>query len=222
MCNKAVQNGYQVRALGHSHNWSPLVVPPGTAHDPKIVLVDTSQLIGSSAKVVGGLLHATFGTGTTLQAATEFLEQQGNQEVGAAPGYSFLNMPTVGSLTLGGILAVGGHGTSVPFTAQQEPDLMGCLSNMIVSFKAVTTDPNNSKSKVYTIREFQRTDADAPAFLVHLGRAFITEVTLAAVPNYYVQLTNLFPDMGDVMAKPTKPLPGNGSRPCSMPTAESR
>jgi hypothetical protein len=208
LCNNAVKDGYKIRALGHSHNWSPLILPSGTAPDPSVRLIDTSNLVSMSAAVVDGQLHATFGAGTTLQAATEFLEQQSNQGTSAAPGYSFLNMPTVGSLTLGGILAVGGHGTSVPFAAQQEPDLRGCLSNMIVSFKAVTTDPDDPNSHEYAIREFQRIDADAPAFLVHLGRAFVTEVTLAAVPNYYLQLTNLFPDMDDVMAKPTQvPLP---------------
>ena len=100
------------------------------------------------------------------------------------PGYSFLNMPTPGSLSLGGILAIGGHGTSVPVNGLSEPDLMGCLSNLIVSFKAVTTDPDDPNSREYSIREFDRNHPDAPAFLVHLGRAFITEVTLAAVPNY--------------------------------------
>jgi FAD/FMN-containing dehydrogenase len=210
LCNNAVKDGYKIRALGHAHNWSPLILQHGTDPNPSVRLIDTSKLVGMSAAVVDGQLHATFGAGTTLEAATQFLEQQDNHGTSAAPGYSFSNMPTVGSLTLGGILAVGGHGTSVPFAAQQEPDLMGCLSNMIVSFKAVTTDPDNPNSHEYAIREFQRTDADASAFLVHLGRAFITEVTLAALPNYYLQLTNLFPNMDDVMAKPTKtPLPGN-------------
>jgi hypothetical protein len=202
VCNTAVKIGYTVRALGHSHNWSPLIVRPPAPPVPKVVLVDTSKLNSMSAGVVDG--QATFGTGTTLLAATQFLEQQNNHGASAAPGYSFLNMPTVGALTLGGILAVGGHGTSVPFGAQQEPGLMGCLSNMIVSFKAVTTDPTNPASP-YAIREFHRADADASAFLVHLGRAFITEVTLAAVPNYYLKLTNLFPSMADVMVKPPSP-----------------
>jgi FAD/FMN-containing dehydrogenase len=202
LCNEAATNGFKIRALGHSHNWSPLILPPSTPPRPKVVLIDTSKLVGMSAAVVDGQLQATFGAGTTLEAATAFLESLDNQGASPAPGYSFLNMPTPGGLTLGGILAVGGHGTSVPW-AQQEPDLMGCLSNMIVSFKAVTTDPANPNSNAYAIREFQRSDPDAPAFLVHLGRAFITEVTLAAVPNYYLQLTNLFPNMNEVMAPPT-------------------
>jgi hypothetical protein len=209
LCNQAASNGYKVRALGHAHNWSPLILQPSTPPNPRVVLVDTSKLVSKSAEVVGGQLQATFGAGTTLEAATEFLESLDNHGASDAPGYSFLNMPTPGSLTLGGILAVGGHGTSVPWR-QQEPDLMGCLSNMIVSFKAVTTDPDDPSSTEYAIREFHRADPDASAFLVHLGRAFITEVTLAAVPNYYLQLTNLFPDMEEVMAPPaTTSLPEN-------------
>jgi hypothetical protein len=205
-CNNAVKDGRKIRALGHCHNWSPLVLQSGT-NPQGFRLIDTSLLNSMSAAVVDGQLQATFGTGTTLFAATKFLEQQDNHGLSEAPGYSFLNMPTVGALTLGGILAVGGHGTSVPFGAQQEPALMGCLSNMIVSFKAVTTDPDNPNSHEYAIREFSRADPDASAFLVHLGRAFITEVTLAAVPNYYTKLTSLFPNMAEVMVAPAPPAP---------------
>ena len=206
LCNYAAKNGWKVRALGHSHNWSPLVLPRNTPTKPKTFLLDTGGLITHSATVVGGLAHATFGTGTRLDAATAYLASLDNGGAGAAPGFSFLNMPTPGGLSLGGILAVGGHGTGVPGAGPTELDLMGCLSNMIVSFKAVTTDPNDPNSD-YEEREFDRSHPDAPAFLVHLGRAFLTEVTLAAVPNYYVQLTNPFPATWDLLAPPAPSLP---------------
>lgn len=211
LCNWAAANGFQVRALGHSHNWSPFVVPGGTGDGPRVLLVDTSRLNGCGTEVVDGMMHATFGTGVTLEAATAFLE--GPERPGPndpAPGFTFLNMPTPGGLTLGGILAVGGHGTSVPGGPRTvpEPDLMGCLSNMVVAFTAVTTDPDDPTGRTYALRRFHRSDPDASAFLVHLGRAFLTDVTLAAVPNYYLRLTSLFPTVDDLLAAPGKPRKG--------------
>ena len=77
-------------------------------------------------------MQATFGAGTTLEAATAFLEAQENQGASRAPGYSFLNMPAPGDLSIGGTLAIGGHATSVPIKGVVEPDLLGCLSNLIL------------------------------------------------------------------------------------------
>lgn len=202
--------GQKIRASGHSHNWSPLVVKGDEALRSHVMLVDTKHFVPEPSFVAGpnGQVHATFGTGMQLDAATAYLETIGPQNPGAAPGYSFLNMPTPGGLTLGGILAVGGHGTSVPVAGQSEPALMGCLSNLITKFTAVTVDPNAPGSP-YELRTYDRDHPDAWAFLVHLGRAFITEVTLAAVPNYYLQLTNIFPEMSEVMAAPSSKLPAN-------------
>jgi hypothetical protein len=211
-CNEAAARnaqGMKVRALGHSHNWSPLILPTNSAANPNVLLVDTRNLTGQpTATVVGNQVHATFGAGTTLEEATAFLESLDNAGASQAPGYGFLNMPAPGGLSLGGILAVGGHGTSVPGEGATEPDLMGCLSNLIVSFKAVTTDPTDPASH-YSVREFDRAHPDAPAFLTHLGRAFITEVTLAAVPNYFLKLTNKFPTMKELMASPGTPSPNS-------------
>ena len=208
LCNEAAAStppGMKVRALGHAHNWSPLILPTNSAANPNVLLVDTRNLTGQpTAARVGNHVHATFGAGTTLEEATAFLESLDNQGTSQAPGYSFLNMPAPGGLSLGGILAIGGHGTSVPGKGVVEPDLMGCLSNLIVSFKAVTTDPANPGSQ-YSVRQFARADPDAPAFLTHLGRAFLTEVTLAAVPNYFLKLTNKFPAMKELMADPATP-----------------
>lgn len=207
LCNQAAAAGKRIRPVGHSHNWSPLVVSkPTSADEPAQVLVDTRGLTTRSATVVGGLLHATFGTGTTLEDATAFMAAQTSPD--APHGYGFLNMPTPGGLTLGGILAVGGHGTSVPGGSVSEPDLMGCFSNLVVSFTAVVSD--ESKPGTYTPHTFHRSDEDAAAFLVHLGRAFITEVTLAAVPNFTLQLTNVFAPMAQIM-EPASAAPSSNA-----------
>ena len=52
------------------------------------------------------------------------------------------------------------------------------------------------------------TETDAAAFLVHLGRAFVTSVTLRVVPNYYLQLTWQFPKAADLFAPPSAGPPG--------------
>lgn len=58
----------------------------------------------------------------------------------------------------------------------------GTTSNKIVSLMAVVWDQDSSKN--YTLKAFQRTDTDSSAFLVNLGRAFLTDVTFIVGNNY--------------------------------------
>ncbi len=205
ICNWAAANGYTVRAVGESHNWSPLLLVNAQAAG-KVMLVDTKNLNTTSFAVVNDIPLATFGTGINLETATQYL-QLISTGPGAANGYSLPHMPAPGNLSLGGMLAIGAHGTCVP-SGTGEPDLMGSLSNLIVAFDAVVTDPAGPTPDTYTVRHFSRSETDAAAFLVHLGRAFLTAVTLRVVPNYYVQLEPLFPAVTDLFASPaTVPLP---------------
>ena len=98
------------------------------------------------------------------------------------------------------MLAIGGHGTCIP--AKDEPlaefASFGSVSNSVVSLKAVVWDQARSK---YELKEFTRDNAESSAFLVHVGRAFISEVTLQVPRNRrlrcqsYVNVTaaDLFP-----------------------------
>jgi len=202
LANWARAHGYKLRAIGHSHNLSPFLVPNGTDPCAKVLLVDTRQLKGPPRfQLRNGQPTATFGTGTTVEEATLYLESLDNQGTGAAPGYTFQNMTAPGQLTLGGVLAIGAHGTGVPWKIQ-EPNLNGCMSNLIVSFKAVVTDPTAADPNEYGLKEFNREDADASAFLVHLGRAFLTEVTLRVIPNYYLQVANWYPSADVLFQEP--------------------
>lgn len=80
------------------------------------------------------------------------------------------------------MLAIGGHGTCIP--AKDEPlaefASFGSVSNSVVSLKAVVWDQARSK---YELKEFTRDNAESSAFLVHVGRAFISEVTLQVPRN---------------------------------------
>jgi FAD/FMN-containing dehydrogenase len=184
LANWAAAEGWSLRPSGAHHSFSPLVVPDGAA--PKTLLVDTSGLQGMSFQTVSGMPTATFGVGVTMDNATLFLEGQDNNGASAAPGYGFMNYPAPGALTLGGMLAIGGHGTGGP---QSDYQLNGCLSNLILSFRAVVTDGSGT----YAVKTFNRTDPDADVMILHVGRAFITQVTLRVIPNYYLQVQNSYP-----------------------------
>lgn len=86
-------------------------------------------------------------------------------------------------ITLGGVLAVGAHGTGVPFVGETIPSgqALGTISNLVISFKAVVWDASSS---AYILKTFQRSDVEAKALLINFGRTFITEVTLMVGPNY--------------------------------------
>jgi FAD/FMN-containing dehydrogenase len=51
-------------------------------------------------------------SGATIDALMNFLERQSGGK-GAAPGYSFPHIPATGNLTIGGVLAINGHGTAI-------------------------------------------------------------------------------------------------------------
>jgi hypothetical protein len=209
LANWAKDHGYVLRARGMSHNWSPIVVTNGTdVCVDRVLLVDTTGLAGvTSFKFRNGRPIVGFRAGTTVEAATAFLETMNNHGVSPAPGYTFQNMTAPGQLTLGGVLAIGGHGCGVP-SSTPEPDLNGCLSNLISSVTAVVTDPGGRYDE-YTLRKFDRAEAPAAAFLVHLGRAFITEVELQVIPNFYLQVASRYPTVDTLFCPPSTSLPAD-------------
>lgn len=200
LANDAKAKGFKLRPVGQMHNWSPLAVNANAGPNPgNIYFVNTVNLSGAAFQMDGDIPTATFGTGVTVQCALEFLK---TCVTAAAPqGYSFVNFTGPGEISLGGALAIGAHGTSV--YSQANPDvnnLYGCLSNLVRSFTAIVTPPGGNGA--YVLKTFSRGDTDAAAFLVHLGRAFITEVTMQVVPNYFVELTSWYPDISIAFEAP--------------------
>jgi FAD/FMN-containing dehydrogenases len=112
-------------------------------------------------------------TGVTMEALLKQLERV---------KLGFVATPAPGDLTLGGVLAIDGHGTGIP--AQGESRLpgqsYGSLSNSIVALTAVVWD---GAAGQYVLKPFRRDDPACAPFLVHLGRAFIVEATLQAGVN---------------------------------------
>jgi FAD/FMN-containing dehydrogenase len=199
IANWAAEHGFHVRPSGRSHNWSPMVIGDGDSV-ARTILVDTSGLTRMSFHP-GEPATVTVGVGATLDDLINYLHDPhviGPERPGdAAPGYAFRNMPAPGALSLGGILAIGGHGTSVS-SSNQDSNLNGCLSNLVVSFTAVVTAPDDPSG--YTLKTFERGNPDAAAFLVHLGRAFLVEATLQVIPDYWLRLENIFPDVDKLFA----------------------
>src|SRR6266851_2411110 len=172
LANWAHANGYRLRAKGMSHNWSPILLPAGST-GAGYVLLDTTQHLTSVSIADGSPATATAQAGVTMDSLTTAL---------GAAGYGFCAIPAPGDITLGGALAINAHGSAIP--AHGETPLAGqtygTLSNLILSLTAVVWSPAQGQ---YVLRTFQRSDPDIRAFLAHLGRAFVTQVTVQVAAN---------------------------------------
>jgi hypothetical protein len=65
----------------------------------------------------------------------------------------------------------------------------GSLSNLILSLTAVVWDSGSSQ---YVLQTFQRTTPQCKAFLAHLGRTFVTQVTLQVGANQRLRCQSWF------------------------------
>jgi FAD/FMN-containing dehydrogenase len=194
--NWAHGTGYRVRARGKGHNWAPFVLPDG-ADVSRVVLVDTTAQLTAVTPHAGPPATVVVQTGATIDLLTAALE---------TAGYGLLECTAPGDLTVGGVLAVGGHGSGVPAGGETKPTggTYGSLSNLVLSLTAVVWDP---AAGAYRLRTFQRTEQDIGAFLVHLGRAFVTEVTLQVIANQRIRCQNWY----DIAASDLFGAPGSNS-----------
>jgi FAD/FMN-containing dehydrogenase len=194
LANWAQANGYRLRPKGMSHNWSPILLPAGNT-GAGYVLVDTTQSLTSVSIAPGPPATVTVGTGVTMDALTTAL---------ASAGYGFCAMPAPGDITVGGLLAINAHGSAIP-GAGETPlagQTYGSLSNLIVSLTAVVW---SSAQGQYVTRTFQRTDPDIRPFLAHLGRAFVTSVTLQVAANQNLRCQSWVDvSAADVFAPPAR------------------
>lgn len=198
-CNWAAANGYTVRPRGIMHNWSPFTVPPGLPVDPKVLLIDTTKSLNALSLALDGELgpRVKVGTGATMGQLMQFLHTGGGQPAPAA-GWSFPHIPAPNHLTVGGVLAINGHGTAVPNPLEGWPVGYGSMSNRILELTAIVTDPADaadSADAAYVVRTFRRGEADTKAFLTQLGRALIVDATLQVIPDYNLRCQS-FMDIG--------------------------
>ncbi|MGA5817458.1 cholesterol oxidase substrate-binding domain-containing protein [Kitasatospora sp. NPDC094028] len=161
-------NGWRLRASGYRHTWAPLTVTDGTRASTRVLIVDTSRHLTALTADSPTTVRAQ--TGATMEALLAHLADR---------GLGLTACPAPGEITVGGALAIGGHGTAVAAAGETRPHGhgYGSVSNQVVRLTAVVLDPATGR---YTLRTFERDEADSAAFLVHLGRAFLTEVVLRA------------------------------------------
>jgi FAD/FMN-containing dehydrogenase len=173
LANWARTNAYRLRPRGYSHNWSPLAIPPGTTCGDRVLLVDTTASLTTISVNPGAPASVTAQAGASMQAILSALEEC---------GYGLTHHPAPGDLTIGGVLAIDGHGTAVPADGETlEPGhTFGSVSNLVLSITAVVWD---AASDAYVLRTFRRTEPAIGALMAHLGRAFVTEVTLRVGAN---------------------------------------
>ncbi len=174
LANWAAAKGWAIRARGMRHTWAPLSITDGQGCQAKVVLCDTTQHLNGVAMVAGGQTpRVRAQPGVLMEVLLGFLESN---------GCGMTTCPAPGEITLGGVLAIDGHGAAVPANGEtRKPGhTFGSLSNLIVSLNAVVYDP---KLRRYVERTFARGDEEIGPFLTHLGRAFLTEVTLQVGAN---------------------------------------
>ena len=105
IANWAYANGWRVRPKGMGHGWSPLILPEGNS-GADYLLVDTTQhLTNMSISKSGTPATVTAQTGVTMDTLLDSLS--------ARSGLGLTANPAPGDLTLGGVLAIGGHGTAI-------------------------------------------------------------------------------------------------------------
>ncbi|HET7690024.1 MAG TPA: cholesterol oxidase substrate-binding domain-containing protein [Nocardioidaceae bacterium] len=171
LSNWAAGAGWRLRPRGQMHTWSPLVVGPDD--DPStLVLMDLSAL-DSVELVSPGPTHGRVRAGTGIsmdRLQTAMLDW----------GLGLPSVPTIGTITLGGVLAVGAHGATVHPGAGRTAlpgQSFGSVANLVTELTAVVWNP---KSRTYQLRTFDRHDPELAALLVNLGRTVVTSVVLRA------------------------------------------
>jgi FAD/FMN-containing dehydrogenase len=173
LANWAFPVGYEIRARGMMHNWSPLVIPVDSS-GADLVLADTTQFLTSvSIDAPGSPSTVTAQTGVTMDVLLQDLENA---------GLGLTAHPAPGDITVGGALAIDGHGTAVPAVGESliPGHTYGSVSNLILSLTAVVW---NAAQGQYVLQSFERSDPGIQPLLTHLGRTFVTEVTLQVGAN---------------------------------------
>ncbi|MBL7498518.1 FAD-binding protein [Frankia sp. CNm7] len=184
LANWARANNYKLRPRGFGHNWSPLTVPAGSTGN-NVLLVDTT--VNLKSVTING---PSGSTPATVRAQTGVSMESLLTQLQSA-GYGLAHTPAPGDLSVGGVLAIAAHGSAIPADGETRVPgtSYGSLSNLITSLTAVVW---NSATSQYALRTFNRSEAASKAFAAHLGRAFITEVTLQVGANQRLRCQSWF------------------------------
>src|SRR5690606_31060483 len=121
--------------------------------------------------------RVTAGGGASIESILTALE---------ANGLGWANSPAIGDISIAGALSIGAHGATYPAARETviPGQSFGSLSNLVLALTAVVWNPS---AGAYELREFRRADPEIGPLLAHLGRTFVTSVTLQAGANYRVR-----------------------------------
>ena len=198
LANWAVKNDYTLRPRGYMHNWSPIVVTPEQSSRDKVVLIDTTQYLTNIKMVsISSPAAVQVQTGASLEGLLDFLEIN---------GFGIASHPATGQISIGGIIAINGHGAGIPSHGQPN-GCYGTISNLIISLNAVVW---NETDQAFEIKKFDRRDPETKALLTSLGRIFITEVTLRVTPKFNVRCISRFDiPASELFADPLRNVSGS-------------
>lgn len=198
LANWAFRNGWKIRAKGHAHTWCPITIAGSEDSKSKVLLVDTRTGL-TGLKIQGGKdARVVVGTGVDQERLLSELAKQ---------GLGMVHHPAPGDITIGGILAIGGHGTAIPAKGEQKRagQSFGSVSNLVLELEAVVFDEAKSE---YVLRRFKRSEKDIGPLLVSLGRSFLTEVTLRVGPEQKMRCESFM----DVPLSELLAAPGSSGR----------
>lgn len=149
---EAIARDVKVKAFGARHSQTDIICTEG-------IPVDMTGL--NFCKMNADKVTATFGAGTLLQDAGEFLRRNGR---------AFLTTPLFGGITIGGAIATGAHGSTIKYNST--------LSSQVVKMTVV-----DGLGNVVEISD----KSDLKAFKVNLGLlGIVVDITLDTVPLYKV------------------------------------
>ena len=155
LANWAHAHGYVIRARGKMHAWSPLTIP-FDSNGAGLVLADTTQFLTSvTINTSATPATVTAQTGVTLDQLLGDLQDA---------GLGLTAHPAPGDVTLGGVLAIDGHGAAIPAAGETRTNghTYGSLSNLILSLTTVVWNQANSQ---YELATFNRDEPAIQPFL---------------------------------------------------------
>ncbi|MDX1509884.1 MAG: cholesterol oxidase substrate-binding domain-containing protein [Nitriliruptorales bacterium] len=190
----AAASGHRLRPQGASHGWSPLIMSGSESCREPVVLVSTRDHLTGMSWVAGSPGQVRVEPGASLEQLLGFL---------GAAGFGFANTPAIGEITVGGMLAIGAHGTSVPTAGDGDPIVShGSICDRVVSITVVGWARTIGRHRLVTI---PRHSPAAHATIASLGRCFVTEVVLQGEPDNRLRcVSRLDIEAAELFAPPEK------------------
>ena len=191
----ADKHKWRVRPTGQRHNWSPLTIGPNTPAKANIVILDNRMYLNKMLGIDKKAKTATCQPGMMLG---DFMTNLCRADL------SLPHIPAPYDLTMGGVLAIDGHGAAIHSPGENiAANNYGTLSNRIIAMTIIAHDGVS-----YAIRKITNKDAEFSALQTAIGRTLMVDVTLQCIDNYYLRCRSTTQIPMDVLcAKPVEGQP---------------